>query len=252
MAADPGLAGQVAVVTGAAAGIGRGLAEALARSGVSVVMADRAAERLAQAETDLAGWGATVASFVVDVQADGAPQRLVEAALERFGRLDIFVNNVAARVNKPSLDLTKDDWDAVLDTNLKVPFLCAQAAARAMGERGGSIVNISSQLGFEARPGRASYCVSKAGLNMLTRVLALEWAPRGIRVNAIAPAYIPTESSDPYPSAPEREAELLATIPLGRVGRPEDVAGALLYLVSPSASWVTGHILVVDGGWLAR
>jgi NAD(P)-dependent dehydrogenase (short-subunit alcohol dehydrogenase family) len=171
-----------------------------------------------------------------------------------FGRLDILVNNAGIRRRQPALEVTEEDWDAVLDTNLKGVFFCAQAAARQMIPQGeGRIINIASQLAIVARPDRAAYCASKGGVANLTRVLALEWIKYGITVNAIGPGPTTTpglQEADIRPEA-EVELEMEAHMPLGRRMEPEELVGAAVYLASPSANATTGHLLIVDGGWTA-
>ena len=181
-------------------------------------------------------------------------QQTVSQVVQDFGRLDILVNNAGIRRRAPALEVTEADWDAVLDTNLKGAFFCAQAAARPMIDQGsGRIINISSQLALVAGENRAAYCASKAGLANLTRVLSLEWIKYGITVNAIGPG--PTETPGLLEAdtrtAAALEADLQANMPLGRRMTPDELVGAAIYLASPSAAATTGHLLIVDGGWTA-
>jgi NAD(P)-dependent dehydrogenase (short-subunit alcohol dehydrogenase family) len=171
-----------------------------------------------------------------------------------FGRLDILVSNAGVRVRRPALEVTEDEWDEVIDTNLKGVFFCAQAAAKVMIDQGsGRIINISSQLALVARENRVAYCASKAGVANMTRALALEWARYGITVNAIGPG--PTETPGlldaDTQTDDELQRDLAAHMPLGRRMQPEELVGAAVYLASPSASATTGHLLIVDGGWTA-
>jgi NAD(P)-dependent dehydrogenase (short-subunit alcohol dehydrogenase family) len=247
------LTGQAAVVTGASGGIGRVIAAALSNQGVRVVLADLESGPLDALAAEIAAHGGEAVACVTDVTQPDDCAAMVQSALDRFSRLDLIVNNAVFRVNKPALELTVDDWDRVMAVNVKGVFLGAQAAARLMIERGGgSIVNLASQFGVVADLGRANYIASKHAVVGLTRALALEWAPHQIRVNAIGPAVVPTPPNRRYLVDETARNEVLTKIPLGRLGTPSDVAGAVLYLASPAASWITGHTLLVDGGWTAR
>ena len=177
---------------------------------------------------------------------------MVDAAPAAYGRLDVVVCNAGIEIVAPVADLAEEDWDRVVDVNLKGLFFCCQAAGRYMAEHGGGrIVNIASQHGLVGFYMRTAYCASKAGVVNLTRVLALEWARHGITVNAVAPTFVIHEANAAaYDNADYRNL-ILGSIPLGRLAKPEDVAGAVLYLVSPAAEMVTGHTLAVDGGWTA-
>lgn len=176
----------------------------------------------------------------------------VEQAAGRLGGLDILVNNAGVNIPQPALEVTEEAWDTVLDTNLKGAFFTAQAAATLMRERGGRIVNVASQNGVVAYPRRAAYCSAKAGMVNLTRLLAIEWAPHRILVNAVAPTFIETELTQVTLADPELRADILSRIPLGHLGVPDDVAAAVVFLASDEARMITGHTLLVDGGWTAR
>ena len=250
------LEGMTALVTGSGRGIGSALAIGLAQAGANVAVSDVPEQLPGAHETRrrIEAEGVTGRVYTLDVL-DLANIRLTVAEVTRdFGRLDILVNNAGIRRRQPALEVTEEDWDAVIDTNLKGAFFCAQAAARPMIDQGGGrIINISSQLAITAGENRAAYCSSKAGLANLTRVLALEWIKYGITVNAIGPG--PTETpgllaADPRTAA-ELQSDLEAHMPLGRRMLPEELVGAAIYLASPSASATTGHLLIVDGGWTA-
>ncbi len=250
------LAGLTALVTGSGRGIGGALAVGLAQAGANVAVSDLPEQLPGARETAerIKGEGVDSRTYSLDVLNLANIRQTVDRTVQDFGRLDILVNNAGIRRRQPALEVTEDNWDAVIDTNLKGPFFCAQAAARPMIEQGGGrIINISSQLALVAGENRAAYCASKAGLANLTRVLALEWIKHGITVNAIGPG--PTEtpgllSADARSDA-ELEADLKTRMPLGRRMMPEELVGAAVYLASPSASATTGHLLIVDGGWTA-
>jgi len=239
------------MVTGGAHGIGRGIAQAFARSGASVVIADRR-EREAErtAEEIEADTGAEILPIGVDVRDAASVEAMVARAAAELRQIDVLVNNAGIYPNTLVVDMTEDEWDAVFDTNVKGMFLVSRAVAQRMIERGagGRIVNISSGAAESGRVGAAHYCASKAAVNMFTRVLALELASHDIVVNAVGPGLIEVPDwslSDEYVSA------LVSSNPLGRMGQPEDVARAVLYLASPEATYITGTTLYVDGGSLA-
>ncbi len=248
------LDGMTALVTGSGRGIGSALALGLAQAGASVAVSDVPEQLPGARETEerIKGEGVGSRTYCLDVLDLANIRQTVGQVVRDFGRLDILVNNAGIRRRQPALEVTEANWDAVIDTNLKGPFFCAQAAARAMIKQGGGrIINISSQLAVIAGENRAAYCASKAGLANLTRVLALEWLKYGITVNAIGPG--PTETpgllAADTRSDTELAADLKAHMPLGRRMLPEELVGAVIYLSSPSASATTGHLLIVDGGW---
>ena len=250
------LEGMTALVTGSGRGIGSALAFGLAQAGANVAVSDIPEQLAGAHETAerIKGEGVESRAYQMDVLDLVNIRQTVDQVVRDFGRLDILVNNAGIRRRQPALEVTEANWDAVIDTNLKGPFFCAQAAARPMIDQGfGRIINISSQLAVVAGENRAAYCASKAGLANLTRVLALEWIKYGITVNAIGPG--PTETPGlllaDTRSAAELEADLKANMPLGRRMTPEELVGAAVYLASPSASATTGHLLIVDGGWTA-
>ena len=248
------LHGKVAVVTGAGSGLGRAIAVALARHGADVAVTELPEKTALAAETvaEVVATGRRAAAIPLDVTDLGSIDALVPAVVRSLGRLDILVNNAGLNIQRHALEVTEQDWDRVLDVNLKGLFFCSQAAGRHMvGNGGGCIVNIASQMGLVGYWRRAAYCSSKAGVVNLTRVLAIEWAGHGITVNAIAPTFVLTPLTAPMFEDAEFKADVLARIPLGRLADPDDVANAAVYLASPAAKMVTGQTLAVDGGWTA-
>jgi NAD(P)-dependent dehydrogenase (short-subunit alcohol dehydrogenase family) len=246
--------GKVALVTGGASGIGRGCAERLATEGAIVVLTDLQDEKGAQTVEAIAAKGGKASYLHHDVTAEQPWIDVVAAIKARHGRLDILVNNAGAAVRKPAVELSMDEWRRIMDLNLGAVFLCSRVAARTMGEAGGgAIVNLASIMGFSGGifP-NASYQASKGGVVNLTRALALEWAEKNIRVNAVAPTFVKTDLTVPIFSNPEILAKVLAHTPLGTLPDVEDIAAAVLYLASPAARCITGVTLPVDSGYLAR
>jgi glucose 1-dehydrogenase len=238
---------RVAIVTGAGSGIGRATAARLVRDGYRVVVAEIDEARAAAVATEL---GEAALPFAVDVSASTAVEALVAACLERFGGLDVMVANAGVPHGAPFLELSEDTWERVLAVNLKGVFLCGQAAARAMAAAGrpGAIVNVASTYAEVTEGGASAYSASKGGVRMLTKSMALELGPHRIRVNAVGPGWIRT-GMNPLDD-PDEVAQLEPTIPLQRVGLPEDVADVIAFLASEDARYVSGQTLFVDGGWL--
>ncbi len=245
------LANKVAVVTGGSRGIGRAICLAFAREGADVLVGyntSAAEAKLVQEEVRNAGRQALIGQ--VDVSNREQVEQLVATAANRFGRIDILVNVAGITLRSAMEELSEEDWDRVIDINLKGTFLCSQASARLMIERrGGSIINIGSVSGVAAHFGRGAYGPSKAAVAMLSKVMAVEWAAHNIRVNTIHPGTTETDmTAYSYPS-PELRAKREATIPLNRFVQPEEIAGAAVFLASDDAAAITGHSLVVDGGF---
>jgi NAD(P)-dependent dehydrogenase (short-subunit alcohol dehydrogenase family) len=244
---------RVAVVTGASRGIGRAIALGLARAGAHVVLTARKQPDLDAVAHEVTALGRRALPVAGHMGRRPDIDRLFDATLAEFRRVDILVNNAATNpVFGPLIDIPEDAWDKIMALNVKGYLFAAQRAARAMTAAGkGAIVNVSSTGGVRASPGLGAYSVSKAAVIMLTRVLARELAPMGVRVNAIAPALIETRFSEALWKTPEILERYLAATPMGRTGQPEEVAGAVVYFCSDAASYVTGQTLVLDGGGLA-
>lgn len=241
------LQNKVAVVTGATRGIGRAIARSFADQGARLVVVGTNAELVDSFTGELQQAGTEAIGVRADVAVSRDVEQLIEATKERFGRVDILVNNAGITRDGLLLRMKDEDWDAVLDVNLKGAFLCTRAVARLMTrQRSGRIINISSVVGQMGNPGQANYCASKAGLHGLTRATARELAKRNITVNAVAPGFIQTDMTDAL--SEEQHAELLEQVPLARLGQVDDVAAAVLFLASDQAGYVTGQVIGVNGG----
>ncbi len=247
------LAGSVVVITGASRGIGRGVAEILAKTGATVAVTARRMEDAENVAGEIQDAGARAVGYALDVrdvQSIDPTFRRIETDL---GRVDVLVNNAGIGNNHDAVNVTESDWDEIMDVNLKGLFFCCQAAGRLMLARGyGRIVNISSQAGIVGIERHAVYSASKGGVNLLTKVLALEWGGRGVTVNAIAPTFIYTPGTADRLDQPEFRQSVLSRIPVGHFGTEQDVAAAIMYLASPAASLVTGTVIPIDGGWTAQ
>lgn len=247
------LSGRVAVVTGAGRGIGKAIALGLAEAGADVGLVSRTPVELERTADEIQGIGRKAAAVSADLTKVREIPHIVEEFIRAFGHIDILVNNAGINIPQDAVDVTVEAWDRIMDINLKASFFMAQSVGREMIRRGrgGRIINITSQTGSVALLKRAAYCASKAGLNLVTKVLALEWAPHGILVNAVAPTFIETELTRDFLSDPEFREYALSKNLLRRFGTVDDVVGAVLYLASPASSLVTGHVLMVDAGWTA-
>lgn len=263
------LKGQVAIVTGGGTGIGLGISELLAALGAHVVLASRKPEHVEKAASAIRDNGGSASALTVDVREPERVKELVERVVADHRRIDLLVNNAAGNFYAPSESLSPNAWKSVIEIDLFGTFYCSQAVLPVMkAQGGGRIVSISMTLHYRGWPLMAHATAAKAGVDALTRTLALEWAPYGVRVNAIAPGPIPTEgvrkAFTPPPSAEGKVVDVFAVekameayakkaIPAGRWGAPRDIANMVAYLASPAGEWITGSILVVDGGeWLAR
>lgn len=250
------LSGRVAVVTGANTGIGQGIAVALAKAGADIAAVGRSpADETAAMVRSL---GRRCELVNADLSSIAPVGDVVEQVVASLGGLDILINNAGIIRRADSVDFTEEDWDAVIDTNLKSVFFLCQAAGRHMiarheatGQRG-KIVNIASMLSFQGGIRVPSYTASKSGVAGLTKLLACEWAAKGVNINAIAPGYIATNNTTALQADETRNRQIVERIPEGRWGSPEDIGGAAVFLSSKAADYVQGHVLAVDGGWLAR
>lgn len=250
------LSGRVALVTGANTGIGQGIAIALAEAGADIAAVGRS--EATETADRVRALGRRCELVSADLSSITPVSAVVDSVVGQLGRLDVLVNNAGIIRRADALEFTEADWDAVMDTNLKSLFFLCQAAARHMvgwasqqGQRG-KIINIASMLTFQGGIRVPSYTASKSGVGGLTRLLANEWAPRGINVNAIAPGYIATNNTAALQADETRNRQILERIPEGRWGDPADIGGAAVFLASSASNYVQGHILAVDGGWLAR
>jgi 2-deoxy-D-gluconate 3-dehydrogenase len=246
------LEGRVALVTGAGTGIGAAIARALAAAGAAVachgnkhVPSDTAAE--------IGKLGRRAVVLTGDLRDRATPDALVDATVRQLGAIDILVNNAGIIRRSPAVEFSDDDWEAVVDVNLTSVFrLCRAAGKRMISQGRGKIVNVSSLLAFQGGITVPAYAASKGGVAQLTKALANEWASKGVNVNAIAPGYIHTDNTAALAADPVRNAQITVRIPAGRWGEPDDLGGAAVFLASRASDYVSGHVLVVDGGWMGR
>jgi NAD(P)-dependent dehydrogenase (short-subunit alcohol dehydrogenase family) len=247
------LNGQIALVTGAARGLGNACAIALAQAGADVALGLREASSAPELVQTIKSLGRRVLPVQMDITRRTEIASAVAETLKQFGRIDILVNNVGIGPPNPVEDVTEEDFDYTLAVNLKGTFFVTQEVGRAMiKQRGGKIVNLSSQAGFVGLPTESVYCMTKAAIAHLTKCVAVEWGRYGINVNAVAPTFIRTPGTVKWLKDDAFRTDLLSKIPLGRVGDPIDVAGAVVFLCSPSAALITGTTLLIDGGFTAR
>jgi NAD(P)-dependent dehydrogenase (short-subunit alcohol dehydrogenase family) len=248
------LTGQIALVTGAGRGLGRAISLALAHAGANVALGLRDVNQQGDLSRQIEALGREALPLQMDMASLNQITRAIDAAVARFGRLDILVNNAGVAPDNLAENVSEEDFDLTLKINLKGTFFASQAAGRVMiRQNGGCIINMSSQAGFAALPTESVYCITKAGISHLTRCLAIEWGKYNIRVNAVAPTFIHTPGTAPALSDPEFRADVIDRIAaLHRIGEPVEVAGAVVFLAAPAASLITGHTLLIDGGWTAR
>jgi len=248
------LTDRVAIVTGAGQGIGRAIALGLAAEGTHVVVADIQEDRAREVTAEVCAMGRQSLALRVDVSNVQELERMVARTVEAFDTLDILVNNAGIALPTPFLGTTEEDWDRIIDVNLKSAFFCTQIVARVMIEKGrGKIVNLASTSAFVAGRQEVPYAISKAGIRRLTAAASAELAAHNVNVNAIAPGLIKTPLTEKYfPSPGALEARVRTKVPMGRAGTPKDLVGAVVFLCSDEAEYITGHTLVVDGGWLTQ
>jgi 2-deoxy-D-gluconate 3-dehydrogenase len=245
------LSGKIAIVTGANTGIGQAIALALATAGADIASVGRT--EASETNGKIRSMGRRAISVAADLSGIDPVSGIIAQTIAELGGLDILVNNAGIIRRNDAVDFTEADWDAVVDTNLKTLFFLSQCAARHMIARGsGKIINIASMLSFQGGVRVPSYTAAKSGVAGLTKAMANEWAAKGIQVNAIAPGYIATNNTAALQADETRNRQIVERIPAGRWGKAEDIGGAAVFLASPAADYVNGHILAVDGGWLAR
>jgi 2-deoxy-D-gluconate 3-dehydrogenase len=253
MTNSPDLKGKVALVTGGNRGIGRAIALGLAGAGADVVVAARDAVTLAAADAELAGCGVRAEGVVTDITDAGAVTDLVDGVLARFGGLDIVVNNSGIVSSEPLLTLTEDEWDRVLNTNLRGVFLVTRAAGRHLVAQGsGKVINIASNFAFKGVANHAAYCASKAGVIAFTKSMAIEWARHNVQVNALAPGYFATDLNADVRADAEANDRIVRSVPARRMGLPDELVPWALLLASPASDYMTGESIVIDGGLTAR
>ncbi len=250
---DRSIQGHVAVVTGASMGIGYGLAKAYAHEGAKVAVCARSVDSLEKLVKEITDEGGVAKAYKLDVTDVASIEPTMRQIQQDFGRLDILMNNAGLGDNHPATDVKESDWDPMFEVNTKGAFFVAQACGKIMLEKGyGRIVNMSSQASVVGIKDHAVYCATKGAMNQWTRVLALEWAPRGVTVNAIGPTFIYTPGTAERLDRPDFRKSVEARIPMGRVGTIADVASVAIFLSTPGAGLVTGQHIAIDGGWTAQ
>ena len=249
---DRPLAGRIALVTGGSSGIGRGIAIALGDAGAHVVALGRNEERLDATRREIIAAGGAASTYVADLAVRGVGEQAIDTLMREHERLDLLVNAAGVQRRRRALEVTEDDWDTMLDVNLRALFfVCCAAARRMSARRAGSIINITSLTSVFGIPGLSVHGAIKGAVTQLTKALAVEWAPLGLRVNAIGPGRIRTPMTEDVFATPAAQNHFLSLIPMARGGTPEDIGGAAVFLASDAASYITGQTIYVDGGWLA-
>jgi len=244
---------KVSLITGAARGLGKACALALANAGSDIALGLRDINTAEDLEQEIRAMGVKVIRLQMDVSNLQQINSSVERVVEEFGKIDVLVNNVGVAPDNPAEKVTEEDFDHTINLNLKGTFFTAQAVGKQMIKQGyGRIINMSSQAGFVALDDESIYCMTKAGINHLTKNLASEWAKYNINVNAVAPTFIETPGTEPWLADKDFRQSVLDRIPLGRIGKPMEVAGAVVFLASDAASLITGDIMLIDGGWTAK
>lgn len=253
MTASEQLAGRVAIVTGAGRGLGRAMAEALAGAGAAVTVAARSEEELTQVAKELESRGGRALACPTDITDEAAVEAMVAATVEEFGRVDVLVNNSGVIATRPLLDQPAEEWDRVIATNLRGTFLATRAVGRHLvGQGSGKVINIASNFAVQGVADHAAYSSSKAAVIAFTRSMAVEWARHGVQVNAIAPGYFATAMNTAVREDPDVFAKVVRSIPLRRMGAPEELSPWLLLLAGPSSDFMTGEVIVIDGGQSVR
>jgi 2-deoxy-D-gluconate 3-dehydrogenase len=242
---------KVAVVTGGSTGLGAGMSLGLAEAGATVVLVDRVPS--SDTEQKIKQLGRQTLTIVADLSQRESPARVIETTMAKFGRVDILVNNAGIIRRRSAVEYTNEDWDDVMTINARATFFLCQLAGREMiKQKKGKIINVASLLSFQGGILVPSYSASKGAVAQITKALANEWAPFGINVNAIAPGYMATNNTKALREDPVRSKAILDRIPAGRWGIPDDLMGVAVFLASPASDYVNGHVLIVDGGWMAR
>lgn len=247
------LNGKVALVSGASSGLGQSIAIALAEAGADVACHARVVDKAQETITRIKTLGRRAVEVAGDMADRQTPQQITEKTLHQFGRIDILINNAGMIRRSPAVDHSEDDWSTVIEVNLSSVFRLSQSVGRKMLEQGsGKIVNVASLLSFQGGITVPAYTASKSGVAGLTKALSNEWARHGVNVNAIAPGYMATKNTEPLRADETRSRQILERIPAGRWGEPDDLAGAAVFLSSSASDYIHGHVLVIDGGWMAR